>query len=281
LSEVIGLLHPGAMGATVGAAAVSAGTRVVWASGGRSDATRARAEGSGLEDVGSLAALVEEASVVLSVCPPATARKLAVEVAAMGFGGVFIDANAVSPDTARDIAAVVERGGGRAVDGGIIGPPARQAGSTTLHLSGPGAADVAALFAGSVLEADVLDAPVGAASALKVAFAAWTKGQVALLAAIGAFAEAEGVGADLRRVWDERLPDAGGRLVHGVPALAAKAWRWVGEMEEIASAFHAQGLPEGFHRSAAEVFRKQAVYKDAAEPPDLDALLARLRAPRD
>src|SRR5205807_2605503 len=121
----IGILHPGEMGSSVAAAARAGGSRVIWASAGRGEATRRRA----------------------------------------------------------------------AADGGIIGPPARKAGDTRLYLSGAGAADVAARFKGSLLEAIVLDGPVGAASAIKMAYAGWNKGSQALLLAIRALAAHEGVDA--------------------------------------------------------------------------------------
>ena len=91
----IGLLHPGQMGSAVGAAA-SSSHRVLWISEGRSATTAARASADGLEDVVSLALLVE-AEVILSVCPPQVAGEVARAVAATGFDGLYVDANAVSP----------------------------------------------------------------------------------------------------------------------------------------------------------------------------------------
>src|SRR5439155_750591 len=104
------------------------------------------------------------------------APDVAREVAAAHFGGTFVDGNAVAPATTRAIGEIVTAGGAHFVDGGIIGPPARKAGGTRLYLSGPDAADVAAHFKSSLLEAIVLDGPVGAASAIKMAYAGWNKG---------------------------------------------------------------------------------------------------------
>ena len=125
----IGILHPGEMGASVGAALAAAGTRVGWASAGRSDASRRRAGEAGLEDAHSLEALAMRSDVIISVCPPEAATTLAESVAGTGFEGIYVDANAVSTGTAREVAAIVENAGARFVDGGIIGPPARRAGS--------------------------------------------------------------------------------------------------------------------------------------------------------
>src|SRR5438094_9761013 len=133
----IGLLHPGEMGAAVGGVLRDRGQRVVWASEGRSAETRKRAEEAGLEDAGSVEELVRRSEVILSVCPPHAALEVAASVA--GFEGVFVDANAIAPATARDVAAVVEAEGAECVDGGSVGPPPREPGTTRLYLSGPAA----------------------------------------------------------------------------------------------------------------------------------------------
>ncbi len=276
----LGLLHPGAMGVTVGAAARLNVGRVVWASEGRSEATRKRASTAAFDDVGTLQTLVSEADVVVSVCPPSAALDQARRVAALGFEGTYVDANAVSPETARRIESVFADAPVEFVDGGVVGPPAVGEGTTRLHLCGVRASEVARYFAKGPLEAFVLDGGPGAASALKMAFAAYTKGTTALLASIYALAKEEGVDAELLREWEKVLPDLPGRLRFGVPGSALKAWRFVGEMEEIASAFAAAGLPDGFHRAAAEIYRRLAAFKDAPDPPSVDAVADRLREDR-
>src|SRR4051794_30374376 len=117
----IGILHPGEMGVSVAAAARRAGHEVCWASAGRSAATRARAERARLRDVESVSALCAGCDLVLSVCPPAAAEAVAREVAACGFRGLYLDANAVSPARAVAIGEVVTAAGAGFVDGGIIG----------------------------------------------------------------------------------------------------------------------------------------------------------------
>src|SRR3954465_9340942 len=111
----LGLLHPGEMGGALGARLRERGHDVLWASDGRSAATRDRAAVAGLRDAGSVAALAKQSDVVLSVCPPHAALEVARAVA--GFGGVFVDANAIAPATVETVRAVVEEGGGRFVDG--------------------------------------------------------------------------------------------------------------------------------------------------------------------
>ena len=241
------------MGAAVAAAVRGAGHHVLWASDGRSDETRKRADEAALEDAGSAAELARRSDVVLSVCPPHAALEVARSVG--GFSGVFVDANAVSPATAREVAGIVEAGGAEFVDAGIVGSPPRESGTTRLYLSGDTASTVAGLFAGTVVDTRVVSDQIGAASAVKMAYAGWTKGTAALLIATRDLARAEGVEAALREEWRLSLPDLPDRLERALASAGAKGWRWVGEMKEIASTFSAAGLPGGFHEAAAEVFR--------------------------
>ncbi|HET9489014.1 MAG TPA: DUF1932 domain-containing protein [Methylomirabilota bacterium] len=272
----VGLLHPGEMGSTVGATVVASGARVVWASEGRSLATQARARETGLEDVRTLSALVQASQVILSVVPPHGALDLANAVAALGFRGRYVDANAVAPETTRQIGRVVEAAGARFVDGGIIGPAARRRGTTRIYLSGPAAPEIAGLFAAGPLDAIALDAPAGAASAVKVAYAGWNKGSQALLAAIRAFAVAEGVDAAVLAEWKISKPEVPGLSERAFSDNARKAWRFVGEMDEIAAALARVGLPAGFHQAAHEIYQRLAIYKDTQSPPPAEEAAARL-----
>lgn len=280
--STLGVLHPGQMGASVGAAARAAAARVLWVSEGRSDATRARAEASGLEDAVWLNGLVNRSDVIVSVCPPHAAEAVAREVAGLGYRGIYVDANAVSPQTARRVAGVVEEAGATAVDGGIIGPPAARPGTTRLYLSGSAVAveRVRWHFEGGPLDARALDGPVGAASALKMAYAAYTKGTTALLAAIHALAEHEDVHEALLEEWALSQPDLLATSERRTATGAARAWRFAGEMDEIAATFGAAGLPDGFHRAAAEVYRRLERFRDDPEAPG-GAALARYLLKRD
>src|SRR2546426_10903468 len=144
----IGLLNPGEMGSMVGAAVRSAGARVLWAGEGRSTATRKRASDAGLEDAGSVASVVRASEVILSVCPPHAAVDVATQVAALRFAGTYVDGNAISPATAREIGGIVEKGGARFVDGGVIGPPPVKPGAARFYGSGTRAARIAAVLPG-------------------------------------------------------------------------------------------------------------------------------------
>jgi len=246
----IGLLHPGEMGAAVGQCLAGAGHRVLWVPEGRSAATGERAAAAGLERCG-LAEILARSDVIVSVCPPASALAVARQVS--GFGGLYLDANAISPGTAGEVAAIVTAGGASYVDGGIIGTPPVTPGFIRLYLSGDRAAEARDLFAGTPVDARLV-APPGTASAVKMAYASWTKGSAALLLTARALARAEGVESALLEEWGISQPGLERRSAAANESAAAKGWRWVGEMEEIAAAMAAAGLPEGFHQAAAEVY---------------------------
>ncbi|NYJ08822.1 NAD(P)-dependent oxidoreductase [Petropleomorpha daqingensis] len=245
----IAILHPGQMGAAVGRALVEAGHDVGWLPEGRGPGTRRRAEEAGLVALTG----VDDRDLVLSVCPPAAAVDTARSVA--GFSGLYVDANAVSPETAREVAAVVQVGGATYVDGGIVGPPPAEAGSTRLFLSGSGAAQVAEVFAGSRLEPVVLHGDT-AASALKMTYAAWTKTTAALLVSLRGAARQLGVEDALVAEWARSQPDLAARHAGAVAAARDKGWRWEEEMRQIARTFAAAGEPAGFAEAAAEQFAR-------------------------
>jgi 3-hydroxyisobutyrate dehydrogenase-like beta-hydroxyacid dehydrogenase len=274
----IALLHPGNMGATIGAAAATSGARVFWASSQRSVATRARAKQAGLVDAETLAEAVRQSEVILSVCPPHAAVDLARTVSRTNFKGIYVDANAISRATAQEVGKIVTASGASFVDGGIIGSPVKQAGTTRLYLSGEHATEIAALFSRSMLDARAIGAEPGAASALKVAYAAWTKCTDALVLAIRAYAEHEGVDAALLDEWRISQPPLEKKCSRAAAVAVPKAWRYVGEMREIAEAFEAAGLPAGFHNAAAEICERLEGFKDQTDPgPTLTAVVEAIR----
>ncbi len=270
----IGLMHPGAMGASVGAAARHHQHTVLWASEGRSAETVARSERANLEDAGTVPDLVKSSEIILSVCPPHAAADVAREVLDLGFTGLYVDCNAVSPDRTRAIQSIVESKGCDYVDGGIIGGPAWTAeAGTHLYLSGPRAGEVSECFDDSPLQAPVISDRIGAASAIKMGYAAYTKGSTALLTAILGMVEKEGVRADLARQWGDDFTE---KTIQRVRANTAKAWRFEGEMYEIADTFRGAGLPDDFHQGAAQVFKRLAGFKEQTEPPSIEAVLKML-----
>ncbi len=258
------LLHPGIMGASLGRAlrAARPNELVLWVAEGRSVDTRSRAADAGLTEVGSLAEAVDAADLIISVCPPTFAVDVAEAVAAQGFNGIYVDANAIAPQTARRIGS----GFSNFVDGGIVGSPVSGPGSTRLYVSGLGAQVVASRFEGSDLEVRLVEGAAGAASAVKMCFAAWTKGTSALLLAVRGLAEAEGVTRELLGEWETSMQDLGPRSSGIAGAVGPKAWRFEGEMYEIADAFASVGLPSGFHVAAADIYHRLAQLR--GRPPD-------------
>lgn len=239
------------MGALVGAAVAG---EVLWASDGRSEATRARAEAAGFRDVGSVAELVAQSEVVLSICPPAIAEEVAAAVFGSGFEGLFVEGNAIAPARVERIAE-----SGRCVDGSIIA-----SNGINLYLSGGSGdvAEVAALFPTGEVTAIPLEGGIGAASALKMAYGGWNKIGVALAAQAYAIARAYGV--------EDALAGEGVES-RGIVRGSGKAWRWAPEMEEVADTAASVGLPDGMGRAAADLFRRWDTHRD--KPAELEQLL--------
>jgi 3-hydroxyisobutyrate dehydrogenase-like beta-hydroxyacid dehydrogenase len=260
------------MGAAVGARLVAAGVAVHWDGTGRSPATRARAHSAGLTEEADLADVVGAATLIISICPPDAAGDVAALVASHAFRGLYVDANAVSPDTARRIAASC---GTDFVDADVIGGPPVEGSTTTVYASGGRAGEVVALLSGAGIRSVDLGPDPVAASALKMCYAAWSKGSWALLAATVATARRLGVEEALREEWARSQPGLTERTTRGAAANARKAWRFAGELEEIGATFRAAGLPGGFGEAAADVYRRLAGYRDQP-PPTLDEVLDRL-----
>ena len=272
----ITVLHPGQMGVEV-ARSLADGHEVAWCALGRSDATRTRAEDADLLELADLGEVASWADAVLSICPPAAAYEVAADVVAAGFSGVYVDANAVASATVQRIAAVVLEAGGEVVDGGIVGLPPRQEGTTRLFLSGSRAGEVADWFAGGPLGTVMLPGDVGDASALKASYAGWTKASAALLVAVRAHARAAGVEDALLEEWDRSQPGLRDRSSGALERLLATAWRYEGEMAEIATSMDDHGVPAEFHDGAAAVYRRLAQVR--ADTADVAGVLDEFLAP--
>jgi hypothetical protein len=264
------------MGVSVAASVKNSGHDVYWASEGRSPQTHERAERAGLLDARTVAELCATSSAIVSVCPPHAAEDVAEQVLRHSFTGLYLDANAISPQRVIRIGQRLTRAGVSFVDGGIIGGPAWEPGHTWLYLSGQRAEAIAALFSAGPLETAVIGDGVGKASALKMCYAAWTKGSTALLCAIVATADSLGVWDELQQQWSRDWPDFPEQTVGRVRRVTAKAWRFSGEMEEIATTFEEAGLPGDFHAGASDIYRRIACFKDAPSTPSLEEVLAAL-----
>jgi len=254
----IGILHPGEMGVSIAASAINSGRQVYWVSAGRSKQTRLRAEKHNLIELQSLGELCQTCRIIVSICPPHAAEEVARSVIREGFERIYLDANAISPQRARKLQQLMEENKIEFIDGSIIGGPAWKPGETFLYLSGNQAEVIKDCFQNGPVETKIIGDEAGKASALKMCYAAYSKGTTALLASILATAKALDVREELYRQWDLDEPASSEQINRRVLRSTAKAWRFAGEMEEIAATFEAAGLPGGFHKAAAEIFQRMA-----------------------
>jgi 3-hydroxyisobutyrate dehydrogenase-like beta-hydroxyacid dehydrogenase len=272
----IGILHPGEMGVSVAVSAINSGNQVYWVSKGRSEKTRSRAEKHGLVAAGSFSQLCRVSEMIFSICPPHFAEDVARSVIEGGFKGYYLDANAISPQRAIKIGQMMETNGIRFVDGGIIGGPAWTPKETWLYLSGKDANMIAECFSNGLIETKIIGDEIGKASALKMCYASYSKGTTALLTATLATAEALGVREELYQQWGMDDSNFSKQAEGRVTRVTSKAWRFEGEMREIASTFEEAGLPNGFHEAAAEIYHRMAGFKDFSQPAALEKVLTAL-----
>jgi 3-hydroxyisobutyrate dehydrogenase-like beta-hydroxyacid dehydrogenase len=278
MSESIGVISPGNMGVSVAASAINNGHHVYWASQGRSEQTRERAEEHNLIDVGTLEALCKQCPIILSVVPPSAAETVAEQVIGQEFTGTFADLNAISPQRAQRIGRSLEEAGITFVDGGIIGPPPWEPNRTWLSLSGSHSETIASCFTNGPLQTEILSDRAGDASTLKMCYGAYTKGLTALIAGVLGTAENLGVRESLMRRWADDGSGLDRTATRRVARITDRAWRWVGEMEEIASTFALANMPRGFHEAAGDIYERLSQFKD--EPTrDTEAVLEALKAP--
>jgi 3-hydroxyisobutyrate dehydrogenase-like beta-hydroxyacid dehydrogenase len=258
----IGLLHPGEMGSIAALTLQNAGHEVYWVSEGRSGRSRRRAEELGLREAATLERACGICSVIVSVCPPEFAEDTANDALDCGFRGLYIDANAISPERVERMARRLAAAGAAFVDASIIGLATRESGRVWIYFSGHEAGRAAALFgAAGPLQAEAIGERIGQASALKMCFSGFNKGSIALLCTVLAAAEQLGVRDLLKRQWtrsDRELASAENKVAR----VAAKAWRFAPEMLEIANTFQAAGVSGEFHHAAAEIYARLEEFKD-------------------
>lgn len=252
MSPTVAIIAPGAMGAGVARRLTENKATVLTTLKGRSEASKARARESGMQDVDERQLM--EADVLLSIVPPgealALAKRFAPLLAAANRKPVYADCNAVSPDTAAAIAATIADTGAPFADAGIIGPPPRRGSNNTrFYVSGPAAGQLAQLNDYGLI-VRVLDGPLTAASALKMSYAGITKGFTALGAAMMLAATRGGSAEALKAELADSRPDLLGYLTRQMPGMYSKAYRWVAELDEI-SDFVGKDHPENEMLAAA------------------------------
>ena len=256
----VAILSPGSMGSAVGQALRESGYDVVTNLDGRSERTRDLAEKAGFRAVSGIDSIVEEADLVMSILVPSEAISVAREAAAAmkrtGASPAYADCNAVSPDTARELGGIIEAAGGRFIDAGIIGGPPGSGSPPRFYASGPHEAVIGELDGKGII-VPLLGGDVGRASAIKMCYASLTKGVSALQTAALVAAHRLGLSSEL----EEEMSSSQAKVLaqmQSVIGLPGKAFRWVGEMEEIAATFESVGVTGNFHHGAAEIFRMVA-----------------------
>lgn len=272
----IGLLHPGQMGQFVAAMLLKGENEVYWVPQGRSEKTGKRAKDIALKEVADINQLCQNCSIIFSICPPAYAEQVARSVASCNYKGIYVDANAINPERSQKMGRMFDELSVDYVDGGIIGNPSWEKGATSLYLSGEKADYVASCFPETNLEVHTMGNEIGKASAIKMCFASYTKGTTALLSNILALAEDRGVRKHLEYEWSRDGAKLAENAKNRTSRVTAKAWRFEGEMNEIAATFAASSLPDGFHKAAEEIYRRMSKYKDAESFPSVEEVLASL-----
>jgi len=235
MNPVVAVVAQGAMGAGVGARLVERGLKVVTSLEGRSEASAKRAKAAGMVAVSDQE--LARADFFLSILPPSDAMALAEKMAALIAPGnhkpVYVDCNAVSPPTKIEIGHVIIAAGSPFVDGSIIGgPPKSGYDGPSIYASGGDAGRFVALNDFGLI-VRVMEGPIGAASAMKMSYAGITKGFTALGAMMMLAATRGGVAEGLRAELERSQPHLLPWLQRSIPAMYSKAYRYVGEMEEI------------------------------------------------
>ncbi len=275
MNKTIAVVAPGAMGAAVGARLAARGAKVLTSTEGRSPASVARARSANLEPASDDA--LAAADLFLSIVPPDQAAALAARIAARckatGKKPIYVDLNAISPQRAREIQAIIAPSGATFVDGGIFGhPPSGSSGEggPTFYLCGSvgESADVLNHYG---LTTKVLAGEAGTASALKMAYAGITKGLTALATAMILAAKRYGVSEALGVELASSQAELLARLGKAVPDMLPKAYRWVPEMGEIAAFIGAERPESQIYQGMAELY--QLIADDQAGPRTLAATL--------
>ena len=284
MSITVAIVAMGEMGAGVAARLTSRGARVLTSLEGRSAASAARAKAAGVHAVDSDRALVAEADMMLSIVPPARAGALAERllpaIQAANPKLLYVDCNAVAPQTVKALAAPFLDAGLAFADAGIIGGPPLTSGFTpTFYASGSGAEAAAALNEFG-LDIRPMSDRIGDASALKMAYAGTTKGASAVMISMMLGAARAGV-ADAFIA--EMAASQSGRLeatVRNLPMVFKKAYRWDGEMEEIAKFLDPETGGAEIFNGAAELYRRIAEDFAVGEASERMALLKAYQDPR-
>jgi 3-hydroxyisobutyrate dehydrogenase-like beta-hydroxyacid dehydrogenase len=258
MNKTIGVVSPGDMGHSVGARLVENGLRVIYCSEGRSERTRSLANSAGIEAVPMYADLVNQAEIVLSILVPAAAQEAAVLIAqAMQTTQtklLYVDFNAIAPQTAQEIEHIITQAGGAFQDGSIIGGPPRGDYTPRMYISG-GNSEKLAFLNDYGLNLISISTRAGDASALKMCYASLTKGSTALYLTLMTAARALGVYEPLIEEFQKSQSSRLQSIEQGIPRVTVKARRFVGEMEEMDKTYTSVGINPNMLKGAAEIYR--------------------------
>lgn len=256
--ETIAVLMPGDMGHAVGRVLRQHGHRVITNLTGRGEHSRNLAQAGGLEDVASFAEIVAQADMILSILPPASALSLAEDIVEqitnLNRQPIYVDCNAISPQTAQEVGRTISESGASFIDAGIIGSAPGRGSAPRFYVSGSEVEPMLQLD-GKGIQVIEAGESAGQASAMKMVYAALTKGTWTLHTAIMMTAQRLGVRDALISEFENSQSAALAAMRGRVPFIPADSGRWVGEMEEIAATFEQAGVTPDFHKAAAEVFR--------------------------
>ncbi|MGI8550787.1 MAG: DUF1932 domain-containing protein [Dehalococcoidia bacterium] len=255
----VAIMSPGDMGHAVGAVLREGGLQVITCLQGRSSRTAALTAEVGIEELPDIETLVRDADILLSILPPARARGLAMETTAAVRRTqatlLYVDCNAVAPATVKEVGALLESAGVGFVDAGIIGPPPQPGSTATrIYASGIRVGEFAQLSQYG-LDIRVIGAEIGQASGLKMCYAALTKGLTALATELLVAGKSIGLTEPLRAELQLSQAMLLNWIERQMPGMPPKAYRWVGEMEEIAATFGAVGLTPRIFEGAADLYR--------------------------
>lgn len=254
----IGIMSPGDMGHTVAGVLVEKGHRVVTVLAGRSELTRTRVARAGMEDVADLTALVTESDFIFSILPPELAVDFAADIAAAitasGAQAIFVECNAISPDTTLAIEAILKDAGATMINAGIVGPPPGHGPMTNIYASGADV-DLLSFIDGEGIKFMPMDGDITKASAIKMCYAGLTKGMMTLYTSVLVTAELLGISEELQSEIADTQKFHWEAMNKRVSMYACDAGRWAGEMDQISETFGSAGITPNLHKGAADIFR--------------------------
>ncbi|KYJ87630.1 NAD(P)-dependent oxidoreductase [Sulfurovum riftiae] len=269
----VGFLYPGDMGVFLAHSVQNSGYETLWCSEQRSQSTCQRAEQQDMVEVSSLVELCEQSSIIISICPPHAASDVAYQVLQQHFTGIFVEANAISPELSKRLSAAFAKKGVSYVDAAVFGGTNLTSKNTQIFLSGSKGEQIASIFSSGPVISKVISDEIGKASATKMCHSMYSKGIWAMLHTAVSAAEHYGIRDQLESLWIKNNVNFTENTYKNMQRTSKKAWRFSAEMNEISSTFHAAGLPDGFSKASSEVYRRLVKFKEYDQEPDIEEII--------